>query len=127
MWPEGQLWKPGPAYPATVAAPNVSPNDCLSGSIPLCLHVDLCPILCLEEVSHTSSGCDPRKTFPGPEEESRGGYWGDDWLWAGGVMPKGVDAECRGEEETEPEATGVGGCWRGGPVACQALHDEDAD
>jgi hypothetical protein len=20
MWPEGQLWKPGPAYPATVAA-----------------------------------------------------------------------------------------------------------
>ena len=26
MWPEGQVWKPGPAYPATVAAPNASPN-----------------------------------------------------------------------------------------------------
>ena len=41
-------------------------------------------------------------------------------------MPKGVDAECRGEQQTEPEATGVGGCWRGRPVACQALHDEAA-
>ena len=26
MWPEGQVWKPGPPYPATVAAPNASPN-----------------------------------------------------------------------------------------------------
>ncbi len=26
MWPEGQVGKPGPTYPATVAAPNVSPN-----------------------------------------------------------------------------------------------------
>ena len=26
MWPEGQLWKPRPADPATVAAPNASPN-----------------------------------------------------------------------------------------------------
>ena len=41
-------------------------------------------------------------------------------------MSKGVDAECRGEQETEPEATGVGGCWRGRPVAYQALYDEDA-
>ena len=30
MWPEGQLWKPGPSYPATVAAPNVSPNVILA-------------------------------------------------------------------------------------------------
>ena len=41
-------------------------------------------------------------------------------------MPEGVDAECGGEQEAEPEAADVGGYWRGGPVAYQALHDEDS-
>ena len=31
MWPEGQVWKPGPTDPATVAAPNASPNVFLAG------------------------------------------------------------------------------------------------
>jgi hypothetical protein len=40
-------------------------------------------------------------------------------------MPEGVDAECGGDQEAEQEAADVGGYWRGGPVAYQALHDED--
>jgi hypothetical protein len=36
-------------------------------------------------------------------------------------MPEGVDAECGGDQE----AADVGGYWRGGPVAYQALHDQN--